>query len=380
MKILIFNWQDIKNPLAGGAEVHLHEIFSRVVRLGHEVTLFCSSFPGAPREETINGIKVIREGGRYLFNYRVMYRYLTKFRHEKYDVVIDDMNKIPFFTPLYIQEPLYAIIHHLFDKSIFQEAPLPLAIYVYYMEKLGVALLRRHRIPLMVVSPSTRAEMWSKGYRDEDMQYAYNCVDHGLHRSDGVPKSATPLIGYFGRLKKYKSPDHLLRAFTIVKKTVPDLQLVVIGDGDYKKTLEALARELGIEQDVRFTGFVDENEKVRLLQQMWFMVNTSSKEGWGLTVVEANACGSTVLGSNVPGLRDAIKDGETGLLYEYGNIDELASKMNLLLNDASLRTRLTENAKQWSLSFDWSVVAKQVAGLLESEIQRHRSCRNSSTT
>src|SRR5205823_1214312 len=93
MKILIFNWQDIKNPLAGGAEVHLHELFSRIAGMGHDVTLFCSAFDGALPEEKIDGIRVIREGGRYLFNVRVPYRYFTRFRSSKYDLIIDDMNK-----------------------------------------------------------------------------------------------------------------------------------------------------------------------------------------------------------------------------------------------------------------------------------------------
>ena len=123
MKILILNWQDIRNPLAGGAEVHLHEIFCRIVQQGHSVTLFCSSYPGSAPEETIKGIRVVRRGGRYTFNFRLLWHYLTRLRKESYDVVVDDMNKIPFFTPAYIRRPLTVVVHHLFDKSIFLEAP-----------------------------------------------------------------------------------------------------------------------------------------------------------------------------------------------------------------------------------------------------------------
>jgi len=368
MKILIFNWQDIKNPLSGGAEVHLHQIFSRVVKLGHEVTLFCSSFNGAPSEETIDGIKVIRRGGRYLFNFRVPYMYWKTFRHDKYDIVIDDTNKIPFFSPLYVRRPLYFIVHHLFERSIFTEAPLPFALYVYLMEKCGVALCRLTRTPLMVVSPSTMKEMLDKKFRKEDIEFAYNCVDHSVHYPLDVPKSPTPLIGYFGRLKRYKSVDHLLHAMVIVKKRIPAAKLVVIGGGDYRKKLEELAAELGIADSVQFTGYVDEQEKVRLLRHVTFVVNTSSKEGWGLTVIESNACGSIVLGSDVPGLRDAIKDNETGLLYGYGNINELAEKILLLLDDSILRERLEKSAYLWAKTFDWNVVAKHVAELLKKKI------------
>jgi len=371
LRILIFNWQDIRNPLSGGAEVHLHNIFSRVANMGHEVTLYCSSFEGAAAEENVGGIRVIREGGRFLFNFHVLLRYRSRFRKENYDIVIDDMNKIPFFTPFYVREPLAVIVHHLFDRSIFKEAAFPIALYVYLLERRAVALIRRKRTPLFVVSPSTRDEMISRGIRREDISIVPNCVDHDVHRPGGVPRSSTPLIGYFGRLKKYKSVDHLLRAFALVQRNLPDARLVIIGDGDYRRELELLARELGLAGTIRFTGFVDEFEKARLLQEIWFLVNTSAKEGWGLTVIEANACGTAVIASNVPGLRDAVKDGETGILYEYGNIEELSKKMSMLIQDAQLRERLAAHAYSWALSFDWQSVAEQTVDLLERQI-RHR--------
>jgi len=369
MKILILNWQDIKNPLGGGAEVHLHQIFSRIAKLGHDVTLFCSSFDGALPEETIDGIKVIREGGRYFFNFRVPIKYWKRFRKEKFDIVIDDMNKIPFFTPLYVKERLYFIIHHLFGKSIFLEAPLPFALYVYFMEKLGVAIARRRHVPLFVVSQSTKDEMLTNGFQESNIQFAYNCVDHRLHKPDNERRSKEPLIGYFGRLKKYKSVDHLLKAFTLVRSKFPNVKLVIIGEGDYRKNLESLSKELGVSDVVCFKGYVDEQEKIRLLQEVWFLVNTSSKEGWGLTVIESNACGTPVIGSNVPGLRDAIQDGKTGLLYEYGKIDQLADKILMLLQDSNLRDELARNAYLWSKNFDWDVVAKNVIDELQKSLQ-----------
>lgn len=365
MKILIFNWQDIKNPLSGGAEVHMHEIFSRVVKLGHQVTLYCSSFKGAKREENIGGIRVIREGGRYLFNFRVIYKYITKFRRENYDIVIDDMNKIPFFTPLYVRKPLFFIVHHLFNKSIFLEAPFPMAIYVYFMEKLGVYFCKKMGVPVIVVSPSTKAEMIEKGIDPQKIYFAYNCVDHNLYKPGINNRSSKQLIGYFGRIKKYKSIEHLLQAFEIVIREYPDVRLVIIGEGDNRINLHNLSKELGIEKNIEFTGFVDELTKVNLLQQMWFLVNTSSKEGWGLTVIEANACQTPVIASDVPGLKDSVKDGETGLLYEYGNIPELATKIKLLLDDYSLREKLSTNAYQWAKTFDWDVAARTTIELLK---------------
>jgi glycosyltransferase involved in cell wall biosynthesis len=370
MRFLVLNWQDITNPQAGGAEVHLHEVFERIAQRGHEVTLYCSHVPGAPPEETIRGIHIIREGGRHLFNFRVIRAYFSKLRHGKFDIIIDDMNKIPFFTPLFVKEPIHGITHHLFGRSIFREVNAILALYVYVMERAAVWLYRRKRIPFIVGSPSTHRELIERGFQADDVALVHYGVDHARHKRTGIPRSPTPLVAYFGRLKKYKSVDHLLRALPAVLKQVPELKLMVVGEGDDRPRLESLTKELGLERVVEFTGFVSEERKIELLQQIWFKVTTSSKEGWGLTVIEANACGTPVLASDVPGLRDAVRHGETGLLYRYGDVGDLADKMILLLQDMQLRERLTTGAIEWAKSFDWDAAAAKTLELLKERLKQ----------
>jgi glycosyltransferase involved in cell wall biosynthesis len=368
MRILVVNWQDIRNPLAGGAEVHLHEVFSRIARMGHDVTLYCSTFPGARHEENINGIKVIREGGRQFFNFRFLYAYCVRFRHEQVDIVIDDMNKIPFFTPLFVKHNIYGVTHHLFGTSIFLEVNALLASYVYVMERLAVRLYKRRRVPFIVGSPSTLAELQHERFFPSDIALVNYGVDHALHTTTGARKSSTPLIGYFGRLKKYKSVDQLLQSLPGIVRQVPGLKVIIVGEGDDRARLEAMTKELGLTSMVEFTGFVSEERKVELLQQMWFKVTTSSKEGWGLTVLEANACGTPVIASDVQGLRDAVKNNETGLLYTYGNVSELSSKILMLLVDHQLRDRLSRNAIEWAKGFDWEIAAHQTLELLKGRV------------
>lgn len=372
MKILVINWQDIKNPLAGGAEVHLHEVFSRIAHRGHDVTLFCSSFAGAPPTERLGGITVIRQGGRQFFNFRFFFAYLTGFRKGHWHVVVDDMNKIPFFTPLFVRKPLYGVVHHLFGGSIFREVNFLVASYVYLMELIAIGVYRRRRIPFIVGSPSTQNELLRRGFPQSDVSLIPYGVDHQVHRLTGVSKSPGALIGYFGRLKKYKSVDQLLMALPKVLRDVPNLKVLIVGEGDDRPRLEALARDLGIVDAVEFTGFVTESKKIELLQTMWCKVTTSSKEGWGLTVIEANACGTPVLASNVPGLRDAVRDGETGLLYAYGDVKDLSDKILLFLSDQRLRERLTANALRWAGTFSWDVAAQQTLQLLEQRITSDR--------
>jgi glycosyltransferase involved in cell wall biosynthesis len=105
---------------------------------------------------------------------------------------------------------------------------------------------------------------------------------------------------------------------------------------------------------------------------MNFVVNTSSKEGWGLTVVEANSCGAPVIAANVRGLRDSVVNGKTGLLYEFGNVKELVSLMRTLLNDTALRNDLRVHAIEWANSFDWDEAAEKTLALLQDTIKSHR--------
>jgi glycosyltransferase involved in cell wall biosynthesis len=369
VRILIINWQDLKNPQSGGAEVHLHEVFSRIARMGHEVVLYCSMFPGAAAVEDMGGIRVCREGGRYLFNFRVPFAYLSRLRREKFDIVIDDMNKIPFFTPFFVREPLYGVTHHLFGESVFREINPILGAYVYLMEKAAVRYYLRKGIPFIVGSPSTLRELMERRFPRERIAVVNYAVDHAVHRMTGVPKSPTPLIGSFGRLKKYKSIDHFIRALPSVVKEFPSIKVVIAGDGDDRPRLEQIAREVGVASTVEFAGFISEERKVELLQQMWFKVATSAKEGWGLTVTEANACGTPVIASDVPGLRDAVRNNETGILYPYGDIDRLSNTILDLLRDTQLRERLTKNAIRWANTFTWDAAADQTLELLQRRIK-----------
>lgn len=368
LKILILNWQDITNPLAGGAEVHLHEVFERLAARGHDVTLFCHHFDDAPREEMRNGIRIIRKGGRFLFNFHVAIEYMRRFRKEGYDVVIDDVNKIPFYTPLYVREPVQGVTHHLFGKSIFLETIFPLAAYVYLAERLIKPVYRN--VHFIIGSPSTANEYLEWGFSKDQISVVNYCVNKDIYYSDESNIYDTSRIAYFGRLKKYKSVDHLIRAMDRLKNEYPYLHLDIIGDGDDKQRLEELTAELQLNNHITFHGFIDEDQKAPMLQKTNFVVNTSSKEGWGLTVVEANACGAPVVAANVPGLRDSVVDGETGLLYEFGNIDDLISKMKVFLDSPETRNAFRTRAIAWAAKFDWENAADETLELIERTIEK----------
>jgi glycosyltransferase involved in cell wall biosynthesis len=147
---------------------------------------------------------------------------------------------------------------------------------------------------------------------------------------------------------------------------------MVVGEGDDKARLERITQGLGLQDSVTFIGHAAGTKKVDYLHEMQFAVNTSSKEGWGLTVLEANACGTCVIASDVPGLRDSVIDGETGLLYKYGDIEQLAQKISFLLHDQGLRKRLSNNALEWSRKFRWEDSARKALEVLEKTVAAAR--------
>jgi glycosyltransferase involved in cell wall biosynthesis len=368
MKILAINWQDIKNPLGGGAEVHFHEIFSRIAAMGHDITLLACKAEGLPGEEIIDGIRVIRHGNRNLFNYSVPGKFKELNRRHSYDLVIDDINKIPFYTPLFVKNKLLAISHHFFGKSIFRETGFVSGLYVYAGEKLIDFVYKN--TPFAVVSQSTLDEFVAKGFKQENFRIIYNAIDQSKFKMELAQKYPKYTITYIGRLKKYKSVDHLLFSFQKVIEHFPNAELHIIGRGDYQPELERLAKKLKIENNTIFWGFIEEKKKNEILECSHCVVNTSLKEGWGISNIEANACGTPVISSNVPGLRDSVCSGKSGLLYEYGNIDELSNILIRLFEDKELLNKLSLGAIEWAKSFSWDESARQMLDYCEEIIRK----------
>ncbi len=367
MRILIINWQDISNPYGGGAEIHLHHIFKRIAALDNEVTLFCSLYPNAKQEETIDGIKIIRKGKRNTFNYIVPSFYRKNFKNICFDIVIDDINKIPFYTPLYVKERVLAISHHFFGRSIFREVNFLSGLYVIAAEKLVDYVYKK--TPFAVVSQSTFDEFINRGFNPELFEIIPNAIEHENFPMKVCEKNPFHTITYFGRLKKYKSVDHLLKAFRIVLNDLPEARLYIIGTGDFREKLEKLARELGIYNQTKFFGYVSDEEKVKLMSLSHLVVNTSMKEGWGITNIEANACGTPVLSANVAGLKDSVRVGYSGDLYEYGNIHQLASKIVHLLTNSEYLYKLSETSINWARNFSWDESARKMLQLCERVIK-----------
>jgi glycosyltransferase involved in cell wall biosynthesis len=367
MRILVINWQDRTHPQSGGAEVHLHEIFGRIARMGHDVHLLCCGHGTAPAYEVLDDLHVYRVGHRPTFNYSVPRWWKQYGAGMKLDIVIDDINKIPFFTPLYIRQPLLAIVHHFFGSAIFNEAGWLAGTYVKMFEDRIGRVYRS--TPIVAVSESTRQECLERGFGASSVSVIHNAIDHRSYPMRVGTKSTSPSVVYFGRLKKYKSVDHVIKAMALVRETIPDAHLHILGTGDERTELERLVDFHDLQDAVTFHGYVTDAQKVAHLSAAHVAVNSSVKEGWGITNIEANACGTPVISANVPGLRDSVRDGLSGLLYPYGNIEQLAQLMTRVLVDHPERTRLSEGAVAWASTFTWERSAREMLDRCENTIQ-----------
>jgi glycosyltransferase involved in cell wall biosynthesis len=367
--ILILNERDLEHPMAGGAEIHLFEVFGRLAAAGDRVTMLCAGFDGGARDTVLAGVTVRRLGRtRYGYYPRVVAACRRYVAAERPDVLVEAHNKLPFLSPLYTRIPRLVIVHHLFGRTAFRQVPVPVALAVVAAEALVPRLYRG--VPFVAISESSRQDMVRRGLAPESVRVVPCGVDHTRYRLGDGQRATTPLVVFVGRIEAYKRLDVLLRAVRQVRDGGVDVRLIVVGTGADLPRSRALARVLGLEGPVEFMGFVAEQDKVRLLQQAQVCVQPSEKEGWGLTVIEANACGTPVIAADVPGLRDSVRHGETGLLVSPGDVSGLATALARVLTDPALHARLCAGARAWAERFRWEGAAAAIGDAVDAACGR----------
>jgi glycosyltransferase involved in cell wall biosynthesis len=368
VRILVLNWQDRENPQAGGAELHLHQVFGRLVARGHSVDLLCSGWNAAPLRAEVDGIHVHRVGSRHSYPFLAHGYYRRHLASPGYDVVVEDLNKAPLYTPLWNIDRLVLLVHHLFGATAFRETEAPLAAALWLAER-PIGRLYRD-LPVEAVSESTADDLVRRGIPREHIRVIYNGVDTAALTPDYSQRSPEPLFIYIGRLKRYKCVDLLIRALAELGHSRATLEIA--GSGDYRPELEKLARALGVESRVRFLGFIPENAKLTLLRRAWAAMLASPKEGWGISNLEAAACGTPVIASNSPGIRESVVEGETGFLTPYGDVPAMASAMQSLIDSPSVVRTMGDAGRRFAERFSWERSADETISHLEEVVMRGR--------
>jgi glycosyltransferase involved in cell wall biosynthesis len=355
VRLLVVNWQCRENPLAGGAEIHLHEIFGRLVARGHSVTLLCGGWPGCTPTATLDGIDVVRVGTRHTFPFLARSYFRTHLAGAGFDLLVEDINKVPLFTPRWGGPPVVALVPHLFGGTAFQELAAPLAGAVWMAER---PLGRVYRgVPFEAISVSTAGDLAERGIPRAAVEVIYPGIDTVGYTPCAGTRAEAPVFAYLGRLKKYKGVHHVVRAFAAMNH--PTASLEIAGAGDYRAALERLAVSLDLGPRVKFLGRISEGEKLALLRRAWGLVFASPKEGWGITNLEAAACGTPVVASNSPGIRESVRDGETGFLVPHGDAGAMAAAMSRLAADPALVQQMGVQARRFAETFTWERAAEE---------------------
>ena len=356
MNILVVNWNDRENPQAGGAEIHLFEIFRRIAAAGHRVRLVCSGWAGAARCAAIDGLDVQRHGDRWTFALLGRGAVRRAIAAERPDIVVEDINKLPLYLAGLTRAPFCAIVPHLFGEAAFDEASWPVARLVWLAERPLPRMYRR--AGWHAISESTRDDLAARGVPPDRIRVIHPGVD-ARHFCPDPREGRTdpPSFLYVGRLKRYKGVEVAVRALAAARARHPGLRLDIAGSGDHRAGLEQLVDQLGLHDQVTFHGFVSEAEKLRLLRRTWANVFPSPKEGWGITIIEAAACGTPSIASDSPGLRDSVRDGVTGYLVPHADVDALAARMLALVDSPALVARLGTAARAHAERLTWDAAA-----------------------
>jgi len=357
MKILWFTWKDSNHPAAGGAEFVNEQLAKRLAADGHEVIFLVGGFRGGEEKAERDGYQIIRLGNRWTV-YLQAWRYFRKNLKAWPDLVIDEVNTMPFFAGLYSGKPTLLFIHQLCREIWFYQLPQPLSLLGYLLEPFYLRLL--NRFPVITVSESTRQDLVRLGFDPTNV----TIISEGIaltpvDATQLTPKRAPPSLLILGSIRPMKRTMEGVKAFELAKELLPELQLTVAGDDStaYGARVRQYIRHSRHREATTMLGRVTTEQKIRLLQQAHLLLVTSVKEGWGLVVTEAASQGTPSVVYPVDGLRDSVANGEAGFLTRESTPDALAeSIVQALTNpDAYRKMQTAAWEKSKRTTFDQAI-------------------------
>ncbi len=369
MNILILSWRGPKHPRAGGAEIVIHEHAKAWVESGHKVTLFTSRAKGLEKSEVIDGIEIIRQGNE-VFGVQLRAFWYLFSKRKVFDLVIDNFHGIPFFTPLYVTTKKIAFIHEV-AKDVWKLNPWPKpfnlipTILGTLFEPL-VFKLFYSQMRFITVSESSRKDLIKLGIASQNVKIILNGVSVIYPKSS--KKSETTTVVFLGALTKDKGIEDAIDIFRGINDRASEkINFWVIGKGedDYCKFLKQKIKDLRLENKIKLWGYVTEERKFELLGLSHIMINPSIREGWGLVVIEAAALGVPTIGYDVPGLRDSIRNGETGILCSFGDTSCVVANTLDLINDYKRYAQMSTSSLEWSKKFSWEKSTKESVKYIE---------------
>lgn len=367
-RVHLLAFRDLGDPEAGGSEEHAAQMARHLALAGLDVTHHTGRVAGAPEDIVRDGVRVVRRGGR-LGVFPCTVRDERGGKMGPTDGIIEIFHGVPFFAPLWARRvPQVGLVHHVHLGTWHHLLPQPAAALGHLVERFVVPVVYRHR-QLVTIAESSRDEVLHAYGADPDrVSVLVNGVDGRF--TPGGTRSSHPLVVGVARLMPQKGVDDLVAAFAVVRAEVPNAQLVVVGSGPERAALEGTARRLGVAAAVHFTGYVPEADLVDWYRQAWVVASASHREGFGLTLLEAAACGTPSVVRRIPGHVDAVLDGITGLLAD--GVPALGAALVDVLTDAALRARLADAALAHAGECRWEHTAQGVLDALCADADRRR--------
>lgn len=364
MKILWFTWKDKCNPLAGGAEQVNEELASRMVKDGHEVTLIVGGFPNCLGEEIINGYKVIRLGNQVSL-YWLAYKYYKKNLKGWADIIIEEINTVPFFTSLYAKEPKYLLFYQLCREVWFHQMFFPASLIGYLIEPIYVFALRKNRV--LTISNSTKKDLLRYKYsKDKIKIFPLGIEIKPIRNLSEAKKFKELTLLSLGAIRPMKRALDQVKAFELAKKSIPSLKLKIAGGGKgkYYDKVMAHIENSPYKKDIEYLGFISREKKQELMRRCHIIMVASVKEGWGLITTEANSQGTPAVVYNVDGLRDSVKNNKTGFVSKENNPEGLAQSIVKLCKNKKLYNKFQSVALEWSKTLTFSKMYEEFMKLV----------------
>lgn len=344
----------MSHPQAGGAELVNEELAKRLVQDGHEVIFLTSSYKNSRPEEDINGYRVIRVGNKFTVYYRA-FKYYKKNLKAWPDLVIDEVNTIPFFSNLYAREKRYLFFHQLCREVWFYQMIFPFSLIGYLLEPVYLRLLKKEKI--ITVSNSTKNDLIRYGFKKENISIIREGIEiEPIKEINNYQKFSEPTILILGSIRPMKRTKDIIKAFEIAKQEIHNLQLIIAGqaEGGYGREVVEYIKKSVYTNDIEHVGRVSTEEKINLYRQSYVLGVASIKEGWGLVVTEAASQGTPAVVYNVDGLRDSVKQDQTGLICEENNPNNMAKQFVRLLQDQDKYRGIQQKAWEWSRDINFN--------------------------
>lgn len=367
MKILWLTWKDLKNPQSGGAESLNENIAKRLVISGHEVIFLVAGFENCKKVEIINGYKVVRVGNKWTV-YWMAYLHYKKSLNGWANLVIDEINTLPFFAKFYVSEKNILFIPQLCRIIWFYEMFFPLNLIGYLLEPLYLWLLSDKKV--ITISQSTKNDLIKFGFKVNSIQIITELLEiKPLNNLSLSNKFQNPTILSLGSIRKMKRTIDIIKGFELAREKIADLKLMIAGDSSssYGKKVLHFINTSRFKKDIEYYGKVNMQKKIELMQKSHLIAVTSIKEGWGLIITEANSQGTPAIVYNVDGLRDSVKNNETGLICQRNNPDNLSQNVVSLLRDKTRYEKMRKNSWEYSKEIIFGENSREFLEIIETQ-------------